>query len=267
MKINSVSRLIYSASLGAAAILFPALLFAQAPPGPITLPDSAQPRADSTPQPPPPPRWQGKPTILGSWKFDRDESDDARDKMRSLSQSNGNSGGRRGGGGGGYPGGGGGYPGGGGGGGGYGRGRGGIDSYSDADKARLGDLMNPSYSLTVAQKENQVEMNDEQDRKRVFFTDGRKPGKATSDTYHEITAKWDDDRLVSTEEGPRSGKIERILTPADGGMQLYETFRMTDSHSNPTVVVRYVFNRVMPPAQPAAQTKTQPPAQPQPTKP
>src|SRR5208282_864170 len=32
MKINSVNRIIYFASLGAAAILFPALLFAQAPP-------------------------------------------------------------------------------------------------------------------------------------------------------------------------------------------------------------------------------------------
>jgi hypothetical protein len=258
MKINSVGRMLFSASLGAAAILCPFLLSAQAPPGPITLPESAQPRADSTPQPPPPPRWQGKPTILGSWKFNRDESDDARDKMRGSSQSSGSYGGRRGGVGGGYPGGG--YPGGGGGGypGGGGGRRSGIDSYSDSDLARLGDLMNPSYSLKIVQKENEVEMNDEQDRKRAFFTDGRNLQKSTSDTYHEIAAKWDDDRLVSTEEGPHKGKIERVLTPADGGMQLYETFRMQDSHSNTTVVVRYIFDRVMPPSQPPAQPTTQP---------
>ena len=269
----NVSSLLFSASLGAAAILCPGLLFAQAPPGPITPPDSGMPTADSTPLPPPPPRWQGKPTILGSWKFNRDDSDDARQKMQQSSQSNGNyGGGRRGGmGGGGYHGGGGGYPGGGGGGGPYGGRRSSADSYSDADKARLGDLMNPSYSLKIAQKENEVELNDEQDRKRALFTDGRKLEKPKDDTYHEIAAKWDDDRLVTTEDGPKNGKIERVLDPADSGMQLYETFRVKDSHSNTTLVVRYVFDRVMPPAQPATQPAPKPtppsPTQPQPTKP
>jgi hypothetical protein len=264
--------LLCSASLGAAAIFVPGLLFAQAPPGPIVPPDSAMPKADSTPPPPPPPRWQGKPTILGSWKFNHDDSDDARQKMQQLSQPSGNYGGRRGGGG--YPGGGGGYPGGGGGGypgGGGGGRRNPMDSYSDADKARLGDLMNPSYSLKIAQRENEVEMNDEQDRKRAFFTDGRKVEKAKDDTYHEIDAKWDDDRLVSSEDGPKNGKIERVLDPADNGMQLYETFRMKDSHSNTTLTVRYVFDRVMPPQQPAAQPAAKPapppPNPPQPTKP
>jgi hypothetical protein len=267
------SEILFFKFLRAAALLSPGLLFAQAPPGPIVLPDSAQPRADSVPQPPPPPRWQGKPTILGSWKIDRDDSDDARAKMHDSRQStggyggHGGAGGGRGGVGGGWPGGGGGgYPGGGG----AGR-RGGSDSYSDSDLARLGDLMNPSYTLTVAQKENEVEMNDEQDRKRAFFTDGRKLQKSTGDTYHEIAAKWDDDRLISTEDGPHNGKIERVLSPAEGGARLYETFLMKDSKSNTTLVVRYVFDRVGPPPQsaahPAAQSPAPPSAQPQPAKP
>jgi hypothetical protein len=264
MKTIGVRSLLCYVSLGAATVLFPGLLFAQAPPGPIIPPDSARPTADSTPPPPPPPRWQGKPTILGSWKFNRDDSDDARQKMQQTSQSNGNYGGSRRGGG--YPGGGGGgYPGGGYPGGGSSR-RNPMDSYSDADKARLGDLMNPSYSLKIAQKENEVEMNDEQDRKRAFFTDGRKVEKPKDDTFHEIDARWDDDRLVSTEDGPKNGKIERVLDPAENGMQLYETFRMKDSHSNTTLVVRYVFDRVMPPQQPAAQPAAKP-APPSPTPP
>src|SRR5208282_5728832 len=116
----------------------------------------------------------------------------------------------------------------------------------------------PSYSLKIVQKENEVEMNDEQDRKRALFTDGRKLEKPKDDTYHEIAAKWDDDRLVATEDGPHNGKIERVLDPADGGMQLYQTFRVKDSHSNSTLVVRYVFDRVMPPAQPTTQPAAKP---------
>ncbi|HMD30664.1 MAG TPA: hypothetical protein VKG84_02060 [Candidatus Acidoferrales bacterium] len=241
----------------AAEMACPALLMAQAPPGPIILPDSAQPRAEA-PAPAPPPKKalpQGKPTIFGSWKFNRDESDDARQKLQAAQQAagggqtrNGNP--RVGVGGGGWPGGGGGgYPGGGGGGGGYGRHP--SDSYSDADIGRMGDLLNPSYSLVVVPKENEVELSDEQDRKRAIYTDGRKVQKATSDSFRELDAKWDGDRLVTTEDGPHNGKIERILAPADGGAQLYETFRVVDSKSNATLVVRYVFDRVDPEDQPA----------------
>jgi hypothetical protein len=107
--------------------------------------------------------------------------------------------------------------------------------------------MNPAYNLTVAQKENAVELSDEQDRKRALYTDGRKVQKSTNDSFREVSAKWDGDRLVATEDGPHNGKIERILSPADGGAQLYETFRLMDSKSNMTLVVRYVFDRVQGP--------------------
>jgi len=253
-------RIVVLPGLIAAALVTPGFLLAQAPPGPIVLPESAQPRADSTAQPLPQRTSlpQGKPTIFGSWKFNRDESDDARQKMQAAQQANGGygrSGGTRVGVGTGWPGGGGGvgYPGGGGGGG-YGRHGGNPgDSYSDADRARLSDLMNPSYSLTVAQKENEVELSDEQDRRRALYTDGRKVQKSTNDAFREVAASWDGDRLVSTEEGPHNGKIERVLSPADGGAQLYETFRMLDSKSNTTLVVRYVFDRVQPREQPGKQ--------------
>src|SRR5277367_231295 len=154
---------------------------------------------------------------------------------------------RGGGGGGGYPGGGGGggYPGGGG-----SNRRSPTDSYSDADRALMSDLMNPSYSLMVVPKANEVEMSDEQDRKRAMYTDGRKVEKSTSDAFREVTAKWDGDRLVATEDGPKKGTIERILSPADGGAQLYETFRVLDTKSNTTLTVRYVFDRVQDTGQP-----------------
>jgi len=106
--------------------------------------------------------------------------------------------------------------------------------------------MNPSYALTVAQKDsNEVELDDEQGRKRALFTDGRKLQSGGSDVYREVAAKWDGDRLVTTEDGPQKNKIERILAYSEGGAVLMETFRILDNKSNPTLTVRYVFDRDM----------------------
>ena len=245
MKFTCSRALVVAVVFGGATLVCPGLVSAQAPPGPITLPPSAQPTADTAPPPPPPPRYQGKPTILGTWKLNRDESDDGRAKLQQAQQAQN---GRQGGGGrvgggwpGGYPGGGyprgGGYPGGG--------GRGGYDSYSDADLAKLGDLLYPSYNLTVAQKENEVELNDEQGRKRALFTDGRKLQAGGSDVYREIAAKWNGDLLTTSEDGPRKDKIERVLSYSEGGAVLFETFRIVDSKGNPKLNVRYVYDRDM----------------------
>ena len=273
---KTTNKVLFPGILAAAWMLCPGPLSAQAPPGPITPPDSSLPRQDASPQvqqasrPRAP---QGKPTIVGSWKFNRDDSDDAHRKLQDAGNSTSNrgsgghggygGGGRRGGigwpggGGGGYPGGGGGgYPGGGGGNGGS---RGGSNtSYSKDDLARLADLMQPSYSVSIAKKETEVDLTDDLDRKRIFFTDGRKLDKSKDskdDSYREILAKWDDDRLVTQEEGPHKGKIERVLSPTEGGARLYETFRMTDSHSNTTAVIRFVYDRLQPaePSPPAKQ--------------
>lgn len=274
MRTNKTTTRILLAVIFAAAWIFcPAPSSAQAPPGPITPPESSRPRPDSSaraeqssrPQTP-----QGKPTIVGSWKLNRDESDDARRMLEKSGDSSdnrasgrhggagGGMGGGRGGvgwpggGGGGYPGGGGGgYPGGGGGGypGGSGRGSrdGSTNSYSKDDLARLADLMEPSDSFTLARKETEVDFTDELDRKRIFFTDGRtldKPKDSKDDRYREIPAQWEDDRLVTQEEGPKKGKIERVLSPAESGTRLYETFRILDSKSNVTTTIRFIYDRV-----------------------
>jgi hypothetical protein len=231
----------------------PALLFAQAAPGPITPPAGSIP--DATGAAPPKPRVsQGKPTIVGSWRFNRDESDDPRRKLTDAQQSSsgGPGSGGRGGGvhvggypGGGYPGGG--YPGGGGGSGGGGGHRGQSSSYSNDDLNHLSDVMTPARSVTVVKSDAMVELTDDLDRKREFYTDGRKLDKSRNskdDSYREITAKWDESRLVTQEDGPKGGKIERILSPIEGenGMQLNETFKLIDSHGNTAAVIRFVFD-------------------------
>ena len=259
-----------SGLLAAAAMISPALLYAQAAPGPIAPPESSLP--DSTPAPAPKPRGpQPKPTIVGSWRLNRDESDDPRRKLEDAQQSSGGSGGRGGGvhgggypgggyPGGGYPGGGypgGGYPGGGYPGGGYPGGGGGRHgqgtSYNSDDLNRMSDLMTPARNVTVLKSESVVEVTDDLDRKREFYTDGRKVDKSRNskdDSYREGSARWDDTNLITQEDGPKGGKIERILAPVAGenGMQLNETFKLIDSKGNTTAVIRFVFDRTEPAA-------------------
>jgi hypothetical protein len=194
----------------------------------------------------------GKPTIIGSWKFNKDESDDPRRKLQDAQLSSAGAG--RGGGVhvGGYPGGG--YPGGGGGGypGGGGR-RDQGNSYNNDDLNRLSDVLSQPRTVTVLKSDAVVELTDDLDRKREFFTDGRKLDRSKNskdDSYREISAKWDEPRLVTQEDGPKGGKIERTLSPVEGeeGMQLHETFKLMDSHGNTTAVIRLVFDRVEQPA-------------------
>lgn len=260
MKFSMASTVYRSGLTAAAGIFLPALLFGQAGPGPINPPESVYTDAAPAPAPAPRPRAsQGKQTIVGTWRLNRDESDDARKKLQESQQSGGGQGGgvHAGGYPGGYPGGGypgGGYPGGGypgGGGGGYGGHR---NSYSNDDLNRLSDVLNPARNVTIAKTDSAVELSDDLDRKREFYTDGRKldkPKNAKGDSYREAGAKWEDARLITQEEGPKGGKIERVISPYEGenGPQLTETFKILDSHGNATAVIRLVFDRIEQPAE------------------
>lgn len=67
--------------LGGAYLIVGGLLAAQAPPGPLT-PPPPDPNAPVAPPPPKKPEVQPRKTILGYWKFNKDESDDGRAKLR-----------------------------------------------------------------------------------------------------------------------------------------------------------------------------------------
>jgi hypothetical protein len=220
----------------------PASVHAQAPPGPL-------PQAQSQDGPPPAPRPQAqKPavqpraSIFGVWKLNRDDSDDPQKKIqesRGSQGSGGNGGNRRMGGG--YPGGG--YPGGGGGGP-YGGRRMGQQNESDEDRQKMQELFNPANTLTVAEakKDAEVDLFDEQQRKRALFTDGRKPQKSKDVNYQEIAAHWDDKRLATDEKSPRGGKMSRTYELSYDGTQLYETLHMTVGRNNTPLIIRYVYD-------------------------
>jgi hypothetical protein len=153
--------------------------------------------------------------------------------------------------GGGYPGGGGGYG---------GRRMGGGQGMSDEDRQRMQELMTPANSMTLAEakKDAEVDSFDDQERKRAFFTDGRKLQKSKDSNYQEIAAHWDGARLVTDEKNPRGGKMSRTYELSYDGTQLYETLHMTVGRNNTPLVVRFVYDQAPGAAAAAAQASAPP---------
>ena len=210
---------------------------AQAPAGPLP---AAQPQQSSSPEARPQERRaEVKPrtSILGAWKLNRDESDDARKKMQ---QARGADGGRGGGGRGGVRMG---IPGMGGGP--YGGRRGGGGNESDEDRQRMQEYLSPSRALTVAEatKDVEIDMFDDQEHKSAFFTDGRKLQKTKGTSTQEIAAHWDGNRLVTDEKSPSGRKMSRTYELSYDGTQLYETLRLTRGRENSVVSIRYVYDQ------------------------
>ena len=170
-----------------------------------------------------------------TWKLNRDESDDPRKKMEDARTSRAS--GPRSGSGvsiAGFPI------------GGHGGNRGGE---SDEDRERMQSAIAPANSLMLAQKsakDPEVDLTDDQNRKRALFTDGRKLQKPDSkdDSYEESAAHWDGSRLVTDEKGPRGGKMSRTFELSYDGTQLFETLRLTTGRSNTPLEVRYVYDAV-----------------------
>ena len=219
---------------------------AQAPPGPLP---AAQPQPPSSAQAQP--QQQSAPvkprtSILGAWKWNRDESDDARKKMQDArTASSGGRGGVRMG-----------IPGMGGGPYGGGR-RGGGGNESDEDRQKMQDVVNPAQALTVAEakKDVEVDMFDEQQRKSAFYTDGRKLQKTKDSTSQEIAAHWDGNRLVTDEKTPSGRKMSRTYELSYDGTQLYETLHLTQGRSSSTVSIRYVYDQADAPKTNSPQTR------------
>lgn len=200
---------------------------AQAPAGPLTsAPQPAPGTAVKTPEPPPLPA--PRQTILGAWKLNRDESDDMRNRQEEPNNRTY---------GGGRPGG---WPGGGGPG--YGGHHGGYGE-SNEERQKMHELLSPPATITFSMTGAEVDLMDDHDRKRAFMTDGRKLQKSKDDSYQEIAAKWDGNRLVSDEKSPRGGKMSRAFELSPDGRQLYENLHIEGSGRNShTMEIHYVYD-------------------------
>ena len=226
--------------LSGAWLLGSGMVLAQAPPGPLTPPPTDA-TAASAPPPAAPkkPEVQPRKSILGAWKFNKDESDDGRAKLKqsreaeNTNRGNGGYGGPRMGGG--WPGG----P--------MGGGRGGQrypQSGGDISDS-MGDIVNPPREMKLSQnfdKDPQVLLSDDREHRIAFFTDGRKLQKGKDASYQEIAAHWDSNKLVTDEKGAHGGKLSRTFELSSDGKQLIETVHLSDSKGNHLVNVQYVYD-------------------------
>jgi hypothetical protein len=230
----------------AAALLFVAILFvpgslAQAPPGPLPqTPSSDAPSASPAKAPPPDvPRTKN---LAGVWRLNTDDSDDPGKKLQQARGSGrgGQGGGRRSGGMGV------GWPGGGMGGRGGMGGSGGGESDSDHQKMQL--FLQPAQQLTVAQKEPEVEVTDDEDRKLVLYTDNRKVEKSKDPSHQELTAKWEEYRLTAEGKDPLGNKYQRSYEVLDGNCRLRETLLLKVGRNQTEISIRFVYDLASPPA-------------------
>ena len=250
--------------LACVCLASPTFLHAQAAPGPIHPPAADSQSSDSSLAPPPPPVKQYPPqkkeNLVGSWRINPDESDDVHQKIEEARNRSGSNNPNPGNGGNGpypgngggngpygrptnspYPGGGSPYPGNGGGNGPSGR-RGGMgDPTNYEDRQQLQDLIEPATSLSFVQKENEVDVTDDQGRKRIYLTDSRHPQKSKDANYQESAAHWEGARLVAEEKGLHGGRITRTYELTPDGKQLNENVRLDNSHTG-LITVRYVFD-------------------------
>jgi hypothetical protein len=103
-------------------------------------------------------------------------------------------------------------------------------------------LIRPSSSLSFALKNAEVDVTDDEYRKLVFYTDGRKLQKSKDDSYQEIAAHWDGKQLVSAEKTPEGAKMSRTFELSPDGRQFYETLHIDRGKSKGFLVVRYVYD-------------------------
>lgn len=215
--------------------------------GPITPKPSAQPQqAPPETATPPEPDRDSKNGFAGTWKLNRDQSDDPRQKLEQASNGGGGGWGQGpsgGGGGWGRPGGWGGWGGPGtGGGGGWNRGG---SPFPDDGALDMSDFS----QLTIEQSGSAAKVTGSTGRvlaQYVADNGGAKSDKNASkknkDNSSTPAAHWQGDELVTTVNGPRGTKTTRIYELSPNGKQLYVTTRLDNPRLNQTVNIRFVYD-------------------------
>jgi hypothetical protein len=170
--------------------------------------------------------------LWGNWTLNAAKSDDTRAKLEKARSSNGGSGrvwtipGGRGG-----------------------------DRQSAAEHNRTDDVIYPQNSFALAHRDAEIDLTDDEGRKRVYFTDKRKLQKSKDDKYKELAARWDGGRLVSEEKGPNTIKLTRSFEISPDGQHLYETLAVDLGAISGFVLLRYIYDPAKPTAEDATVTK------------
>ena len=134
-------------------------------------------------------------------------------------------------------------------GGGMGHGRQGTRSpeVSSEDWDRL--AANPKY-LHIDQRSDQLEVSNDSDQGRTFYTDGKKhDDKDTDGKKISTKGSWEGDTFVAESKMNRSQKITDTYRLSSDGKQLFVTTRFEDSTLNGPVMIRRVYDAGKAPAQ------------------
>jgi hypothetical protein len=106
-------------------------------------------------------------------------------------------------------------------------------------------VIRPANSLTVALKDAEVDLVNDQSHKLLFYTDGRKIQKSKDDTVQEISAHWSGSQLVSDEKTPRGAKMSRTFELSPDGLQLNETLHIENNRSQSPLILHYVYDAAL----------------------
>jgi hypothetical protein len=194
--------------------------------------------AGPTQSPQPSPATEGLPSFSGRWRFNPEQSEDARQKIREAQAARQPSGGPGGGGygGGGY---GGGHRGGGYGGGGRGGGRMGSGGRPPGDSPdAMRSLFEAPEEMTITHTEAEIAVLEKDGRLRTLHPDGQ---KYKTDTGSEIKARWDKQQLIVETKGERRPSLTETLGLSADRKQLVVTLRFEGRSSGP-VTVRRVYD-------------------------
>jgi hypothetical protein len=230
-KMHIRSHILAATAVTVASLTIPAALHAQAPAGPIhPLRADADTHAPAETEKKPLPRHE----LWGTWTLNAKRSDDTTAKLQKARGTHSAPAW------GGFP-----------------RGRG-PDRETPEDRDRADDIIYPQNSFALSHKDAEIDLIDDQARKRIYFTDGRKLQKSKDDKYKELAARWDAGRLVSEEKGPSTIKLTRSFEISGDGQHLYETLAVDLGAVSGFVLLRYVYDPAKPNAQDAALTKPTP---------
>jgi hypothetical protein len=165
---------------------------------------------------------QGTPAkIAGTWKLNKDQSDDPRKAMQSAGMS-GPGGGRGGMGGGGGMG---------------GRGRGGYGG-------RGGGMMNEYNELTIAQSGTAVKISGSSGRVLAQSPTPSDNSKSSEASASAPSGEWQDNKYVVTTQDERGGKTMRTYALSQDGSQLMVATRIDNARFNQPVTFRFVYDPV-----------------------
>lgn len=186
------------------------------------------------------------PNLAGTWKLNKDQSDDVREKMQEAGAGGGGQGGQGGGQGGGW---------GGGNGGGFG-GRGGGGMGGGRRGGGEGGMVQEYSQLAIEQTASTVRVTGSSGRVLAQYdanasgsTSNSGASSSTSDNQGgqgernagPAAAQWQDAKLVATEQGSR-GTTTRTYELSPDGKQLYVTTRIDNPRFSQPVTIRFVYD-------------------------